>query len=236
MAGYHEACLSSTPFSIDPDSLEDEETPVIGSPAVSVSVTPSWRGSHSFEVVNQTPVRQMISPPPFWCPSPWSPSHSAPDLRRAAAAGAAAAVAVPCSTRLAATGPLATSQARVKSPFWVASTDNVQPQGQTQYGASAAEGAAGGQHQQLPPGSGDRQDPAIRNREGMESVSPEHSSARSGSPSSWWLVPLVVLGACAGLLLLAVAALGTTYTYRSVIARIAAAEKAATKHIARLYA
>lgn len=40
----------------------------------------------------------------------------------------------------------------------------------------------------------------------------------------------MVFGACAGLVLLAVAALGTTYTYRSVIARIAAAEKAASEH------
>ncbi|XP_065311810.2 uncharacterized protein [Dermacentor albipictus] len=44
----------------------------------------------------------------------------------------------------------------------------------------------------------------------------------------------MMLGACAGLVLLAVAALGTTYTYRSVIARIAAAEKAASQHIADL--
>ncbi|XP_077541286.1 uncharacterized protein LOC144153533 [Haemaphysalis longicornis] len=41
----------------------------------------------------------------------------------------------------------------------------------------------------------------------------------------------MVLGACAGLLLLAVAALGTTYTYRMVIARLAAAERAANNHI-----
>ncbi|XP_037527889.1 uncharacterized protein LOC119405156 [Rhipicephalus sanguineus] len=41
----------------------------------------------------------------------------------------------------------------------------------------------------------------------------------------------MVFGACAGLVLLAVAALGTTYTYRSVIARIAAAEKAASENV-----
>ncbi|XP_077514584.1 uncharacterized protein LOC144125238 isoform X2 [Amblyomma americanum] len=163
MAGYDDTCLSSTPFSIDPDSLEEEDTPVMGSPAV--SVTPSSRGSRSYEAVSKTPVRQVISPPPFWCPSPWSPSHSVPDLRRAAAG---AAMATPYSSHLAATGPVAAGQARAKSPFWVASPDNVQPQGQTQYGISALDGAAGGQQQQQqqhPPGSGDRQDRAIRNRE-----------------------------------------------------------------------
>ncbi|KAL1484272.1 hypothetical protein MTO96_032670, partial [Rhipicephalus appendiculatus] len=57
-------------------------------------------------------------------------------------------------------------------------------------------------------------------------------STHAGISSSWWLVPVMVFGACAGLILLAVAALGTTYTYRSVIARIAAAEKAASEHAA----
>ncbi|CAN8028206.1 unnamed protein product, partial [Ixodes persulcatus] len=40
------------------------------------------------------------------------------------------------------------------------------------------------------------------------------------SEASWWLLLVVVLGVCAGLVLLAVAALGTTYTYRIVVSRI----------------
>ncbi|EEC04202.1 hypothetical protein IscW_ISCW017435 [Ixodes scapularis] len=40
------------------------------------------------------------------------------------------------------------------------------------------------------------------------------------SEASWWLLPVVVLGVCAGLVLLAVAALGTTYTYKIVVSRI----------------
>ncbi|XP_049518930.1 uncharacterized protein LOC119440579 [Dermacentor silvarum] len=207
-----EACLSSTPFSVDDDSPGDE-SPDGGSPAA-ISMAPSSRGSRSCETVSNSPVRQVISPPPSWRPSPWSPSHSAPDLRIAKPG----TVATPYTTRLVGAST-ASGPARAKSPFWLTSPDSVQPQLVPGLGEAV-------ESQPHPPGSGDGEDPTTDNHHttGDNSVLNyrEQSAYKSGSVTSWWLVPVVVLGACAGLLLLAVAALGTTYTYRSVIARIAA--------------
>ncbi|KAL1417484.1 hypothetical protein MTO96_000582 [Rhipicephalus appendiculatus] len=207
-----EACLSSSPFSVH-DESPGEESPDAGSASpAAISMAPSSRESRSCDTIPSSPVRQVISPPPRWRPSPWSPSHSAPDLR---GSNPGPTRGVGAST---ASGP-----ARAKSPFWFTSPESVQPRRQLTPGLGEAV-----ELQSHPPGSGDGEDPATENHPTTDTI-----SARSGSVTTWWLVPVVVLGACAGLLLLAVAALGTTYTYRSVIARIAAAERAASQQIGK---
>ncbi|KAM7287210.1 hypothetical protein ISCGN_030903 [Ixodes scapularis] len=69
-----------------------------------------------------------------------------------------------------------------------------------------------------PPGSGDAEISATDEQPSTETASLE--SIGRNSEASWWLLPVVVLGVCAGLVLLAVAALGTTYTYKIVVSRI----------------
>ncbi|XP_065306485.2 uncharacterized protein [Dermacentor albipictus] len=144
-----EVCLSSAPFSVDDDSPGDG-SPDGGSPAA-MSMAPSSRGSRSCNTVsNDSPVRQVISPPPGWRPSSWSPSRSAPDLRIARPAGT---VASPYTTTRVLAAATASGPARAKSPFWLTSPDSIQPHPQQVPGTGEAV-----ESQPQPPGSGDRED------------------------------------------------------------------------------
>ncbi|XP_075534881.1 uncharacterized protein LOC142570378 [Dermacentor variabilis] len=146
-----EVCLSSTPFSVDDDSPGDE-SPDGGSPA---AISMASRGSRSCNTVrNDSPVRQVISPPPCWRPSPWSPSRSAPDLRIARPAGT---VASPYTKRVVGAAT-ASGAARAKSPFWLSSPDSAQPHPQLVLGMGEAV-----ESQPQPPGSGDREDSTTDN-------------------------------------------------------------------------
>ncbi|XP_077519783.1 uncharacterized protein LOC144129490 [Amblyomma americanum] len=205
-----ESCLSSPRSSTGESSAESQDD------SPNTSRAPSSRGSRSFNA--WTPSHsQRPSPPVGWISKPgaWSPSRSAPDLREKRTGGEAPSGPYwPYPS-----GPAAAVGPTRKSPFRLTSADSVGSQNQFRY-----------QNQPQP-----MQLSTTGAVTGAGESQRRYSSTRSGGRvSSWWLVPVVVLGACAGLLLLAVAALGTTYTYRSVIARIAAAERAASQHLADL--
>ncbi|XP_070388097.1 uncharacterized protein [Dermacentor albipictus] len=166
-----EVCLSSAPFSVDDDSPGDG-SPDGGSPAA-MSMAPSSRGSRSCNTVsNDSPVRQVISPPPGWRPSSWSPSRSAPDLRIARPAGT---VASPYTTTRVLAAATASGPARAKSPFWLTSPDSIQPHPQQVPGTGEAV-----ESQPQPPGSGDREDLTTDNHHTTAATTGEGGRRRGG--------------------------------------------------------